>query len=41
MWNTSSINELAEIVTKGSRLVKVKSEDEAEGEEQAEAAKPE
>jgi emericellamide synthase (highly reducing iterative type I polyketide synthase) len=35
MWNTSSINELAEIVTKGSRLVKVKSEDEAE-EEQAE-----
>ena len=23
MWNTSSINELAEIVTKGSRLVKV------------------
>ncbi|KAM0233339.1 hypothetical protein ACHAP5_010426 [Fusarium lateritium] len=41
MWNTSSINELAEIVTKGSRLVKVKSEDEAEGEEQAEAAKAE
>ncbi|CAG2015657.1 unnamed protein product [Fusarium graminearum] len=27
MWNTSSINELAEIVTKGSRLVKVKVED--------------
>ncbi|KAM0430349.1 hypothetical protein ACHAQK_010680 [Fusarium lateritium] len=41
MWNTSSINELAEIVTKGSRLVKVKSEDEAEGQEQAEAAKAE
>ena len=40
MWNTSSINELAEIVTKGSRLVKVKSEEEAE-EEEVEAAKEE
>ncbi|KAI9162667.1 BcPKS11, polyketide synthase [Paramyrothecium foliicola] len=38
MWNTSSINELAEIVTKGSRLVKVKSE-EATEEEEVEAAK--
>jgi emericellamide synthase (highly reducing iterative type I polyketide synthase) len=42
MWNTSSINELAEIVTKGSRLVKVKSEEEeAEEEEEVEAAKEE
>ncbi|KAF5676898.1 polyketide synthase [Fusarium heterosporum] len=39
MWNTSSINELAEIVTKGSRLVKVKSEDEAADEKDGEASK--
>lgn len=40
MWNTSSINELAEIVTKGSRLVKVRLEDEAK-EQEVEAAKEE
>ncbi|KAI6778618.1 Lovastatin nonaketide synthase-like protein [Emericellopsis cladophorae] len=35
MWNTSSITELAKIVAKGSRLVKVKSED---GADEVEAA---
>ncbi|TGO47720.1 hypothetical protein BOTNAR_0510g00040 [Botryotinia narcissicola] len=41
MWNTSSINELAEIVTKGSRLVKVKSEEAEEEKKEVEAAKEE
>ncbi|KAF7915375.1 uncharacterized protein EAE97_012202 [Botrytis byssoidea] len=41
MWNTSSINELAEIVTKGSRLVKAKSEEAEEEKKEVEAAKEE
>ncbi|KAK6598020.1 polyketide synthase [Botrytis cinerea] len=41
MWNTSSINELAEIVTKGSRLVKVKSEETEEEKKDVEEAKEE